>query len=580
MTMKKLLLILLTTLLPMLASAYDIEVKNAAGVTIYYNYIYINNNTEVEVTYGDDYNGYTGNVAIPNSVTYEGVTLMVREIGGHAFSDCPELTSVNIPNSVTYIGDYAFEDCSGLTSITLGNGVTGFGIGAFIGCTGLTSIVIPNSVIGIGDAAFCGCTGLTTITIPNSVTGIGAGAFTGCTGLTSITIPQSVTYINGQAFSDCSSLTSVNVESGNPKYDSRGNCNAIIETASNTLIAGCINTTIPNSVTSIGDFAFYECTGLTSLTIPNSIKSIGEHAFTDSRDLISLTIPQSVTSIGDYAFWGCSGLTSINVESGNPIYDSRENCNAIIETASNTLIKGCENAFIPDGVKSIGEGAFHDCYAIAPITIPNSVTSIGPAAFGNSALCSLIIPNSVTWIGDEAFHDCYGLTSIIISNSITSIGERVFQNCCGLSSVNIPNSVTSIGRQAFYGCSGLTSVIIPNSVMDIESFAFAYCTSLISVYSLIENPNDIDSYAFDTAVYDNCTLYVPVGTTSKYEECKGWNDFAFIEEGAPASISTSKMVNKTKTKSYSIDGKMLNKPQKGLNIIQYSDGTTQKVVSK
>lgn len=187
--MKKLLLILLTTLLPMLASAYDIEVKNAAGVTIYYNYIYINNNTEVEVTYGDDYNGYTGNVAIPNSVTYEGVTLMVREIGGHAFSDCPELTSVNIPNSVTgigasaftrctgltsivipnsvtYIGDCAFEDCSGLTSITLGNGVTGFGIGAFIGCTGLTSIVIPNSVIGIGDAAFCGCTGLTTITIP------------------------------------------------------------------------------------------------------------------------------------------------------------------------------------------------------------------------------------------------------------------------------------------------------------------------------------------------------------------------------------------------------------------------------
>lgn len=111
MTMKKLLLILLTTLLPMLASAYDIEVKNAAGVTIYYNYIYINNNTEVEVTYGDDYNGYTGNVAIPNSVTYEGVTLMVREIGGHAFSDCPELTSVNIPNSVTYIGDCAFWNC-------------------------------------------------------------------------------------------------------------------------------------------------------------------------------------------------------------------------------------------------------------------------------------------------------------------------------------------------------------------------------------------------------------------------------------------------------------------------------------
>ena len=187
---------------------------------------------------------------------------------------------------MTSIGNATFSQCSGLTSVTIGNGVTSIGNYAFEDCKGLTSITIPNSVTGIGDYAFSHCTGLTSITIGNGVTSIGDHAFTNCTGLTSITIGNSVTSINSTAFQICTGLTSIKVETGNTHYDSRENCNAIIETSSNTLVVGCKNTVIPNSVTSIGEMAFAYCTGLTSIIIPNS-----------------------VTSIGNYAFYGCSSLT-------------------------------------------------------------------------------------------------------------------------------------------------------------------------------------------------------------------------------------------------------------------------------
>ena len=173
-----------------------------------------------------------------------------------------------------------------------------------------------------------------------SVTSIGSQAFLSCSGLTSINISNSVTAIGERAFSDCSGLKSITVASDNQVYDSRDNCNAIIETKSNTLITGCKNSIIPNSVTRIGSYAFYYCSGLTSITIPNSVTNIGSHAFPYCSSLTSITIPNSVTSIGSYAFAYCSGLTSITVASDNQVYDSRENCNALIETKSNTLITG------------------------------------------------------------------------------------------------------------------------------------------------------------------------------------------------------------------------------------------------
>ena len=205
-----------------------------------------------------------------------------------------------------------------IAKVIINDGVTSIGHYAFRGCSSLTSIEIPNSVTSIGDYAFAYCSSLASIEIPNSVTSIGSKAFYNCSSLTSIEIPNSVTSIGEGAFRNCSSLTSIVVEAGNPNYDSRNNCNAIIETATNTLIAGCKNTIIPNSVTSIGESAFIYCNSLTSVTFPNSVTSIGDGAFEHCSSLTSVTIPNSVTSIGRYAFYGCSSLTSITCDAVTP----------------------------------------------------------------------------------------------------------------------------------------------------------------------------------------------------------------------------------------------------------------------
>ena len=386
----------------------------------------ITSSTDVEVIAGAD--KYKGDIVIPSQTAIDGKVYNVTKVGNKAFYDCTGLTSVTIPNSVTSIGNYAFYYCSVLTSIT-----------------------IPNSVTSIGNYAFCGCYGLTGVTIPNSVTSIGERVFSGCSGLTSVTIPNSVTSIGEAAFASCSGLTSIIVESGNTVYDSRDNCNAIIKTSTNTLITGCKNTVIPNSVTSIGYSAFRGCDGLTSITIPNSVTSIGNVAFAFCSGLTSVTIPNSVTSIGGFAFYYCSGLTSIVVESGNTVYDSRNNCNAIIETSTNTLITGCKNTVIPNTVTGIGIYAFAFCSGLTSVTIPNSVTIIGLCAFNDcSGLTSVIIGNSVTSIGENAFFDCSGLTSVISLNPTPpTCGISVFGNVSvGNITLEVPSESISLYQSA------------------------------------------------------------------------------------------------------------------------------------
>ena len=388
-----------------------------------------------------------------------------------------------------------------ITTVVIEDGVTSIGNYAFYCCTGVTSIEIPASVTSIGDYAFFECTGLTTVTFDGTPTlvSIGGSAFWG-SGLTTVTIPASVTSIGNNAFQNCGSLATMTVAGENKVYDSRNGCNAIIEKNTNTLIAGCINSTIPASVTSIGDEAFNCCSGLTSVTIPAGVTSIGNYAFNSCSGLTSVTIPASVTSIGNYAFDCCSGLTSvtipasvtsigegvfeycknlatITVEDGNTVYNSRNGCNAIIETSSNKLIAGCKNTTIPASVTSIGNYAFSGC----------------------SGLTSVEIPTNVTSIGDNAFLECNGLTSISIPSSVTSIGNDAFQACSNLTTVTIPSSVTSIGEGAFAGCSNLVSVIVN-----------ATTPPTLGEYAFEENYDDDDN-AKDRKIY------VPKASVESYK---------------------------------------------------------------
>ena len=303
---------LLVVLMSMAANktfAQDIEVENADGVTIYYNFI--NDNTELAVTYqGTSYSQYSdeylGNVVIPSSVTYSGNTYPVTSIGQNAFRSCSGLTSIVIPNSVTSIGNFAFYNCTVLTSIEIPNSVTSIGDYAFSGCSGLTSVTIPNSVTSIGVYAFQHCSSLTSVTIGNGVTSIEYGAFQGCSGLTSIEIPNSVTSILGGAFENCSSLTSIDLPNGLNEINDKtfGNCVSLDKIV------------IPESVTTIGNKAFEGCCSLISAELPN-VTVIYESAFANCG-LKSLTLPSTIKKIWCFAFENCNNLSSIKCFATSP----------------------------------------------------------------------------------------------------------------------------------------------------------------------------------------------------------------------------------------------------------------------
>ena len=308
------------------------------------------------------------------------------------------------------------------------SGLTSIGDNAFDYCSSLSSVIIPSNVKSIGNYSFASCNKLTNVIIPSNVVSIGSYAFGWCSKLSSLLIPENVKSIGNQAFTNCSAITTITVNASNTVYDSRNNCNAIIEKASDKLILGCKNTTIPSSVMSIGSHSFENCSGLASITIPLSVTNIESYAFKNCHELTSITIPSSVISIGSYVFENCDKLASISVNSNNAIYDSRNNCNAIIETASNTLIIGCKNATIPSTVTNIGSHAFDYCSGLSSITIPSSVKSIGSYSFAScSGLISVNIPKSVTSIGNYAFGWCGKLTSVSVEwSEPLTIEEKVF----------------------------------------------------------------------------------------------------------------------------------------------------------
>lgn len=374
---------------------------------------------------------YSGSITIPSTISYNGNNYSVTVIGNLAFEGCEDLNNIELPNTITTIGDWAFRKCSGLKSI-----------------------IIPNSVTIIGKKAFDSCTGLTNVIIPNNVATIGYSAFYRCTGLSEIIIG--------------------------------------------------------NHVTTIDAYAFEYCTNVTEIIIPNSVTTLGYNVFGGCEKLKEIVIPKNVTEIKGALFQVCNALEKIIVEDDNPNYDSRDNCNAIIEKSTKTLLSGCKNTIIPQNVDIIGDFAFSGFKDISNITIPLGVITIGKGAF---------------W-------GC-GLTDLDIPISVTSVGERAFQQCFALKSISIPLSVKNIGSYAFYDCTELTNIT-----------------------SNILNPFAVDESAFqllgDSDNPITASLNVPIETKEKYQTTAGWNKFQNIVEVELPDGSVDRPFNAIEAKAMTI----------------------------
>lgn len=409
------------------------------------------------------------------------------------------------------------------------------------------------------DNKYCG-----DIVIPSSisyyeedymVTGMGYGVFESCTGLTSVTIPYSITSFGEKVFSGCTGLVSIVVEEGNPTYDSRENCNAIIETASNKLIYGCKSTIIPNNVTTIGSLAFLGYNGPTSMIIPDGVISIENEAFKNCDGLTSVSIGNGVTSIENEAFCNCSNLTTVELNNNAIVsknYDPKteptigtffgSQVEEYILGEEVTSIGNCAfywclmtSLHMSDNITTIGEKAFCFCSQLSSINLSANLTTIGEYAFQNcQILTSITIPKNVERIGFGAFGWCFELTKVeIYSNAVVSRDNEQFYSmpsCFGkqVKEYVLGEEVTKIGSYAFYDSNELVSIIIPSHVTNVGDSAFYNCISMTDIYCYEEQVPETGKDVFVSSNYTNATLHVPAASLDAYRNAEHWKDFGNI----------------------------------------------------
>ena len=405
--------------------------------------------------------------------SYDGKTTVT------SFEGNTDIKTVNIEAQVTYIPDNMFNNCTMLASVVLPSTLKEIRYYAFGGCKNLTTVELPESINAIGNSAFVNCKKLTTIALPDSLRTIEKFAFSG-TGITDINIPASVTSLSVFA----TALKTVTVDPENPKYDSRNNCNAVIETESNALIQGASDTVIPNGVTEIGEYAFYE-NPIADITIPDGVTKIGRLAFYKATKLTTLSMPNSVTEI-DYGMCsGCTKLTTANL-SENITEIPREifyNCKKI------TKIN------IPANVKNIGAEAFCNCAALTEINLPDGLKTVGMEAFyGIKNLTEFYFPDSVTELGMKPLGNCPGLVKVHLPENLRAIPAGMFENCTKLTEWNMPPHITEIGSSAFLG-TNVGNPVIPNTVTKIGGSVWRNCPNITEI-TVPASVNEVGDWAF------------------------------------------------------------------------------------
>ena len=491
----------------------------------------IPNNVKVIENFAFQYCSGLTSIEIPNSVT---------RIGIEAFYDCSGLTSIEIPNSVTSIESSTFAGCSGLTSVVIPNSVTSIGSGAFSGCSSLTGIEIPNSVTSIESSAFYGCSSLTGVVIPNSITRIGSGAFSCCSSLTGIEIPSSVTSIGGDAFSGCSGITNISVAAGNAIYDSRGNCNAIIESASNRLLYAFSSTVIPADVTTIAGYAFCPLQGL-DVTVPANILTIENSAFSGVKNIyFESTVPASITGnifgsgiiyVPAVAYetycnadvWKDYSSRIVTTEIADRVVtvEAAEGMSGVldaiglddVEKVVKLKVIGSINSYdiivFRDKMLLLSELDLSEATVVASSkpfyqTYSTGNNSLGGYAFYDlDKLVSVKLPKDLKTLGNYAFSSCGKLKSVDATAAPgLEISANAFYDCDALEEILLPQNVAFIGSHAFYDCRALQSVEIGSVEGDIDTNAFEYCRNLSTV-RIDSVGGSIKSRAFQTYSWDS-----------------------------------------------------------------------------